>query len=343
MAAHAHRRATLAPDEEARGVPMTLAEAIRDALRQKMLEDHTVYLLGEDIGRLGGFFHVTEGLMAEYGENRVIDMPLNETAIVGAAIGMALAGLRPVVEIQQMDFIYPAADQIINELAKIRYRSGGQFSAPVVIRTPYGGGIRGGLYHSQSSEAMFLHVPGLKVVTPSTPADAKGLLMAAMEADDPVLFLEPRRLYSRAQGEVLFEAYRTPIGVGRIARHGGDVTLIAYGAMVPVALEAAETLSAVGLECEVLDLRSLNPWDQKLVFDSVARTRRVAILHEAPVTCGFGAELSACISEELFDVLLSPVLRIGGFDVPYPFALEHLYDIGPRRVERAIKQLLAGQ
>jgi pyruvate dehydrogenase E1 component beta subunit len=318
---------------------MTLAEALRDALRLKVAEDPSVYLLGEDIGKLGGFFRVTAGLQSEFGEQRVIDTPLNETAILGAAIGMAIAGLRPVVEIQQMDFIYPASDQIINELAKLRFRSGGQFAAPVVIRAPYGGKVGGGLYHSQSCESMFLNVPGLKVVTPSGPADAKGLLVAALEDPDPVLFLEPKRFYSQRPEEVPLGIYRTPIGTARIVRSGADVTVVTYGPMVAVALAVAETLIAVGIDCEVIDLRSLNPWDEPLVFESVARTRRAAVLHEAPRTCGFGAELSARITEELFGTLKAPVARIAGFDTPYPFALEHLYDLSPERVARMIQRL----
>jgi pyruvate dehydrogenase E1 component beta subunit len=328
------------PAGEVQTASLNLRDALNDALRIKMLEDPRIYLLGEDIGRMGGFYRVTAGLQAELGEERVIDTPLSETALVGAAIGMALSGLRPVVEIQQMDFIYPAADQIINELAKLRYRSAGQFAAPVVIRMPYGGGIGGGLYHSQSCEALFLHVPGLKVVTPATAVDAKGLLISALEAEDPVLFLEPKKLYAASLEEVPVESYRVPLGIGRVARPGRDATLVTYGAMVPVALAAAE-MAAGEIDCEVIDLRSLSPWDEALVFESVARTGCAAVLHEAPLTCGFGAEVSARITEELFKDLRAPVKRIAGFDTPYPFALEDLYHPGPKRVLHGLRRLCA--
>lgn len=334
------RAETVRHAREVRTVSLSLREALNHALRTKMLEDRSIYLLGEDIGRMGGFYRVTAGLQERLGEDRVIDTPLSETALVGAAVGMALSGLRPVVEIQQMDFIYPATDQIVNELAKLRYRSGGQFAAPVVIRMPYGGGIGGGLYHSQSCEALFLHVPGLKVVTPATAVDAKGLLISALESEDPVLFLEPKKLYAASPEEVPVEAYRVPIGVARVARPGREMTLVTYGGMVPVALEAAE-MAAVEIDCEVIDLRSLNPWDESLVFESIARTGLAAVLHEAPLTCGFGAELSARITEELFKVLRAPVKRIAGFDTPYPFALEDLYHPGPKRVLHGLRRLWA--
>lgn len=319
--------------------PMNLQEAINDALRLKMAEDESVYLMGEDIGRMGGVFRVTSGLQARFGPERVLDSPLSETALVGAAIGMALLGLRPVVEIQFMDFIYPAADQIVNELARLRYRSGGQFAAPIVIRAPCGGGIRGGLYHSQSPEAMFLHVPGLKVVTPSSPAAAKGLLISALEDEDPVLFLEPKRLYKLTREEVPVAAYRTPLGAGEVVRRGGDLTLITYGGMVNVALQAAR-LAEGEVDCEVIDLRTLNPWDEALVLESVARTRRAAVLHEAPTNCGFGAEISARITEELFSELRGPVTRITGYDTHYPFALESVFYPDPQRVLHALRGML---
>jgi len=315
---------------------MNLQQAINDALRLKMAEDEHIYLMGEDIGTLGGIFQVTAGLKAQFGEDRVIDTPLSETAIVGAAIGMALFGLRPVVEIQFMDFIYPAADQIINELAKLRYRSGGQFTAPVVIRAPYGGGIGGGVYHSQSSEAMFLHVAGLKVVTPANPVDAKGLLIASLEAEDPVLFLEPKRLYKLFKAEVPLSIYRVPLGKGKIVRAGKDMTLVAYGGTVHVALQVAK-MAAAEIDCEVIDLRTLSPWDESLVFESVSKTHRAAVLHEAPTNCGFGAEISARITEEMFTELEAPVMRITGFDTPYPYALERIYYPHPDRVFRMIQ------
>ncbi len=319
---------------------MDLQEALNDALRLKMAEDKRIYLMGEDIGAMGGVFRVTSGLQAEFGEDRVIDSPLSETALVGAAIGMAMFGLRPVVEIQFMDFIYPAVDQIINELAKLRYRSGGQFTAPVVIRAPYGGGIRGGLYHSQSAEAVFLNVPGLKVVTPSNPSDAKGLLVAALEDQDPVLFLEPKRLYKLFREEVPVSTFRVPLGKGKVVRRGRDITLIAYGGMVRVALEAAQIAKAAELDCEVIDLRTLNPWDEALVFESVAKTRRAAVLHEAPLSCGFGAEISARINEEMFSALAVPVRRLAGYDTHYPYALETAYYPNPVRVFNVLREML---
>lgn len=319
---------------------MNLQEAINDALRLKMDEDDRIYLMGEDIGAMGGVFRVTQGLQAQFGADRVLDSPLSETALVGAAIGMAMFGLRPVVEIQFMDFIYPAADQIINELARLRYRSGGQFTAPVVIRAPYGGGIRGGLYHSQSAEAVFLNVPGLKIVTPSSPADAKGLLIASLEDEDPVLFLEPKRLYKLYRQEVPLSAFRLPLGKGEVVRCGKDITIVAYGGMVRVALEAATLAEAVHIDCEVIDLRTLNPWDEAIVLASVAKTRRAAVLHEAPSNCGFGAEISARITEEMFDELRTPVRRITGYDTHYSYALESVYYPNPFRVCNMIREIL---
>jgi pyruvate dehydrogenase E1 component beta subunit len=323
-----------------RTASMDLQEALNDALRLKLAEDDRVHLMGEDIGVLGGIFRVTEGLQAQFGEERVLDSPLSETALVGAAIGMALLGLRPVVEIPFTDFIYPAADQIINELATLRYRSGGQFCAPVLIRAPYGGGIGGGLYHSQSNEALFLRVPGLKVVTPSTPRDAKGLLIAALEDEDPVLFLEPKRLYKLYKEEVPLDAYRVPLGQGAVVRRGKDITLIAYGSTVHTALQAARLAEAEDIDCEVIDLRTLNPWDEATVFESVSGTRRAAVLHEAPKNCGFGAEISARITEELFSTLRGPVRRITGYDTHYPYALESVYFPNPARVLNMIREAL---
>jgi 2-oxoisovalerate dehydrogenase E1 component beta subunit len=330
----------LSADESAPAcAAMNLAAALNDALRLKMSQDQRIYLIGEDVGAMGGVFRVTSGLQAEFGEVRIIDSPLSETALVGAAVGMAMGGLRPIVEIQFMDFIYPAVDQIINELAKLRYRSGGQFSAPVVIRAPYGGGIGGGLYHSQSSEAVFLNVPGLKVVTPSNPADAKGLLIAALEDNDPVLFLEPKRLYKLFTEQVPISAFRVPLGKGAIVRRGRDLTLIAYGGMVRVALEAAELAATAQVDCEVIDLRTLNPWDEEIVLESVARTQSAVVLHEAPLNCGFGAEISARITEELFRDLRTPVRRVGGYDTHYPYGLETSYYPTAVRVFNQIREL----
>ncbi|HZW37494.1 MAG TPA: alpha-ketoacid dehydrogenase subunit beta, partial [Candidatus Deferrimicrobiaceae bacterium] len=267
---------------------MTLVQAVHDALLEEMERDPRIVLLGEDIGKNGGVFRATEGLWERFGGERVIDTPLAEAGIVGMAIGMALAGLRPVAEIQFADFIYPAFDQIVSELAKFRYRSAGQFTAPVVIRTPSGGGIKGGHYHSQSPEAFFIHAAGLKVVMPSTPADAKGLLASAMRDPDPVIFLEPKALYRTAKGEVPDGDHAVPLGKARVVRRGSDVTIVTYGATVRVAEEAAALAESGGTAVEVIDLRTLWPLDIEAVIGSVERTGRAVVLHEAPRTCGFG-------------------------------------------------------
>ena len=317
---------------------LTMVQAITDALRTGMRRDHRIVLLGEDIGRNGGVFRLTEGLQAEFGDERVLDTPLAENGIVGAAIGMALYGLRPVCEIQFADFIFPAFDQIVSELAKFRYRSNGQYSCPVVIRAPYGGGIRGGLYHSQSPEAYFAHTPGLNVVIPATAEDAKGLLLAALDSPDPTVFLEPKRLYRHVKGEVAEGHYVTPLGVARQVRRGDTVSLIAYGAMVPVCEEAAaRAKSELGVSCDVLDLRTLVPLDVNALLDSVRRTGRAIIVQEAPRTCGYGAELAALIAERAITSLEAPVLRVAGFDTPFPYTLEQLYLPDAERVIAAIR------
>ncbi len=304
---------------------MTLVQAVRDAMAVEMERDPRVVVLGEDVGKNGGVFRATEGLWQKFGPQRVIDTPLNETGIVGMAIGMALNGLRPVAEIEFSDFIYPAFDQIVSELAKFRYRSAGQFTAPVVVRAPSGGGIKGGHYHSQSPEAYFIHTAGLKVVMPATPADAKGLLASAMRDPDPVIFLEPKALYRTARGEVPEGDHAVPLGRARVVREGHDVTLLAYGAMVPVAEEAAAKAAGEGIGVEVIDLRTLWPLDIETVVRSVEMTGRAIVLHEAPRTCGFGAELSALIQEKAFLHLKAPVARVTGFDTPFPYALEKSY------------------
>jgi pyruvate dehydrogenase E1 component beta subunit len=320
---------------------MTMVQAIQDALRVALREDPTVVLLGEDVGRNGGVFRVTEGLQAEFGEERVTDTPLAENGIVGTAIGMAIGGLRPVAEIQFVDFIYPAFDQIVSELAKLRWRSNGQYSAPVIVRSPYGGGIKGGLYHSQSPEAYFCHTPGLTVVIPSTPSDAKGLLLSALAGEDPVIFLEPKRLYRAVKEDVPEGMHRVPIGSARIARGGEHVTVLCYGAMVPVAIEAAEQVAAGGTSAEVVDLRTLSPLDSETMLASVRRTGRVVVLHEAPRTCGYGAELSALIAEKALTSLLAPIARVTGYDTPFPYTLEHSYLPDATRVVRAIEHVMS--
>jgi len=320
---------------------LTMVQAIQDALRVALREDARVVVLGEDVGKNGGVFRVTEGLQAEFGATRVADTPLAENGIVGGAIGMALYGLKPVAEIQFVDFIYPAFDQIVSELAKMRWRSAGQYGCPVVVRAPYGGGIRGGLYHSQSPEAYFCHTAGLVTVIPATPADAKGLLLAALAGDDPVIFLEPKRLYRSTREDVPEGHYTTPIGAARVARAGEHCTVLAYGAMVAVSLEAAAEAAARGWSLEVLDLRTLVPLDAEAMLASVRKTGRVVIVHEAPRTCGFGAELAAQIAEQALTDLQAPVLRVTGYDTPFPYTLEHSYLPDAPRVLRAVEHAMS--
>ena len=314
----------------------TLIQAITEALRLEMRRNPDVVILGEDVGRNGGVFRATDGLQAEFGEERVLDTPLCESGIIGAAVGMALYGLRPVPEIQFMDFIYPAFDQIVSELAKMRYRSGGQYAAPVVIRTPYGGGIKGGHYHSQSTEALFTHTAGLKVVIPSDPYDAKGLLLQSMRQDDPVLFMEPKALYRKAKMEVPDDDYTVPFGKAAVRREGTDMTLVAWGAMVPLCLEAAQRAADDGISCEVLDLRTLVPLDEEAVLESVKKTGRMIIVHEAQRTSGFGGELAAIVAEKALEYLQAPILRVTGFDTPFPYTLEDVYMPDVDRVLRAV-------
>jgi len=316
---------------------LTIVQSINRTLRDAMRADPDVLLLGEDIGVNGGVFRATDGLVKEFGADRVIDTPLSETGIIGTAIGMALYGLKPVAEIQFLDFIYPAFDQIVSELAKFRYRSGGQYPAHVVIRSPYGGGIKGGLYHSQSTEAYFCHTAGIKVVVPSTPADARGLLLSAIDDADPVLFLEPKRIYRSLTGEVPEGPDRVPFGRSRVAREGTDVSLFVYGAMVPPALEAAESLAEAGISAEVVDLRSLVPLDERSVIESVEKTGRAVIVHEAARFCGFGAELGALLAEKALYSLKAPVVRVTGYDTPFPYALENVYLPNADRIAHAAK------
>lgn len=314
----------------------TLIQAITEALRLEMRRNPDVVLLGEDVGRNGGVFRATDGLQAEFGEERVMDTPLCESGIIGAAVGMALYGLRPVPEIQFMDFIYPAFDQIVSELAKFRYRSGGQYPTPVVIRTPYGGGIKGGHYHSQSTEALFTHTAGLKVVIPSDPYDAKGLLIQSLRQEDPVLFMEPKALYRKAKMEVPDEDYVVPFGKAVVRREGTDITLVAWGAMVPVCLDAAQRASDDGISCEVVDLRTLVPLDEETFLESVKKTGRLIVVHEAQRTSGFGGELAAIAAEKALEHLETPVQRVTGFDTPFPYTLEDVYMPDADRVLRAI-------
>jgi pyruvate dehydrogenase E1 component beta subunit len=303
----------------------TMVQAINDALCHEMRRNDRIVILGEDVGKVGGVFRVTQGLWEEFGDDRVIDTPLSESGIIGTAIGMALYGLLPVPEIQFADFIYPAYDQIVSELAKLRWRSGGEYPAKVVIRAPLGGGIRGGLYHSQSPESLFIHVAGLKVVCPSNPYDAKGLLLASIRDPDPVLFFEPKRVYRAARGDVPDGDYTVPLASAAVVRPGRDVTVLAWGAMLFEALSAAEQASGQGVECEVIDLRTLWPVDADAIVASVKKTGRVVVVHEAPKTCGFGAELVALVNEKAFVHLEAPPARVCGFDTPFPYALEMDY------------------
>jgi len=328
---------------------MTMIEAIRDAMDVKLAEDASVLVFGEDVGYFGGVFRCTAGLQKKYGVERVFDTPINESAIVGMAVGMAAQGMRPCVEIQFADYVYPAYDQITQEAARLRHRSNHQFSCPLVVRMPTGGGIFGGQTHSQSPEALFTHVAGLKVVVPATPHDAKGLLIAAIEDPDPVIFLEPKRLYngpfdgnheakatgwtSHPDGEVPEGRYVIEIGKAAIRRPGRDVTVLAYGTMVFVA-EAA--VRACGIDAEIIDLRSLLPLDLDTIAASVAKTGRCIVVHEATRTSGFGAEVIAEIQEACFWSLRSPIQRVTGWDAPYPLAAEWDYFPSPARIARAL-------
>ncbi|MBV8705097.1 MAG: alpha-ketoacid dehydrogenase subunit beta [Acetobacteraceae bacterium] len=328
---------------------MTMIEAIRDAIDVMMARDDRVVVFGEDVGYFGGVFRCTEGLQRRHGKSRCFDTPISETGIVGVAVGMGAYGLRPVAEIQFADYMYPAYDQIVSEAARLRYRSAGEFHAPIVVRMPTGGGIFGGQTHSQSPEALFTHVAGLKTVIPSNPHDAKGLLIAAIEDDDPVIFLEPKRLYNgpfnghhdqpvvpwsrHALSETPEGHFTVALGTAAIRREGAAVTVLAYGTMVHVAEAAA---AETGIDAEVIDLRTLVPLDVEAIERSVAKTGRCVILHEATRTSGFGAELSAQVQERCFHHLEAPILRVTGWDTPYPHAQEWDYFPGPARVARAL-------
>jgi pyruvate dehydrogenase E1 component beta subunit len=319
----------------------TMVQAINQALAAEMARDDRIVLLGEDVGRDGGVFRATEGLFDRFGPERVMDTPLAESAAVGAAIGMAALGLRPVVEIQFMGFIYPAFNQIVSHVARFRNRTRGRFTAPIVIRTPYGAGVGALEHHSESTEAFFCHVPGLTVVVPSSPADAKGLLTAALRGDDPVIFLEPTRLYRAAKQDIAEEPTETPLRRAAVVREGRDLTIVAWGAMVPVAREAATAAEARGLSVEIVDLRTLNPMDRETVLASVRKTGRALVLHEAPKTGGLGAEIAATIGERALLSLSAPVLRVTAPDITVPLPKsEDLYYPNAARVDKAIGELM---
>ena len=320
-----------------------VVQTIHDTLWDQMKEDDRVLVMGEDVGARGGVFRVTAGFLDEFGEQRVIDTPLAESSIVGAAIGMALHGLLPVAEIQFADFIHPAFDQLVSEAARIRYRSAGDFDCPIVVRAPWGGGVHGALYHSQSIEAFYGHVPGLKTVVPSTPYDVKGMLRAAILDPDPVLFLEHKKTYRLIKGDVPDEPYEVPIGVADVKREGDDLTVIAYGLMLHYCLEAAERLQQEeGMSAEVLDLRTIAPLDRQAILDSVSKTSKAMVVYEDNRTFGAGAEVVATIAEELLFELDGPLVRIGGPDIPaMPFAtpLEHYYMPDVERIYAEMKEL----
>ncbi len=316
---------------------MTMLQAINDALHVAMAKDDGVVVLGEDVGRKGGVFGATAGLHEKYGDLRVMNTPLAESGIIGTAVGMAVYGLRPVAEIQFLDFIYPGFDQIVSEIAKFRYRSGGEYPCPLVIRSPSGGGIKGGHYHSQSSESYFIHTPGLRVVMPSTPRDAKGMLLASIFQGDPVVFLEPKALYRHSKEEVETGYFEVDLSKARLVRAGDRVTVVTWGAMVPVCEAAAAKAAERGVSAEVIDLRGLLPWDAEAVLASVRKTGRLVVVQEAPRTLGFAAEVAATVAEKAIESLRAPVARVSGFDTPFPYALEHVYKPDATRVANAIE------
>jgi len=322
----------------------TYIEAIRETLASEMRRDEAMIILGEDVGKKGGVFLATDGLFDEFGGERVLDTPLSESLIVGAAIGAGVNGLRPVPEIQFADFIFPAFNQILSEAARLRYRSNGAFHCPITIRAPYGGGVHGALYHSQSVEAFFAHIPGLKVVIPSTPYDAGGLLRSSIRDDDPVLYFEHKKLYRSLRGEVPDSDYTVPLGQAKVTREGSGVTVIAYGMMANYALEAAEIADSEGTSVEVVDLRTLRPLDTDTILHSVRKTGRAVVVYEDNRFGGYGAEICAILAEEAFDHLDAPVTRVAGPEVPgvpYSHALEDWFMVNPEKILEAVRTVAA--
>ncbi|MGH8222948.1 MAG: alpha-ketoacid dehydrogenase subunit beta [Woeseiaceae bacterium] len=335
---------------------MNMIEAIRSALDVTMSRDPNVVILGEDVGYFGGVFRCTDGLQRKYGEHRVIDAPIAEGGIIGAAIGMGVNGLRPVAEIQFADYIYPGFDQVVSELARLRYRTGGDFFSPVTIRTPCGGGIRGGQTHSQSPEGIFTHVSGIKTVMPSNPYDAKGLLISSIESNDPIVFFEPKRIYNgpfdgdpdkpavswatHPKGEVPADYYTVPLGVAEVVQSGGELTIITYGTLVHVAQAAAR---ATGVDAEIIDVRTLSPLDITALAESVKKTGRCLIAHEATRFSGYGAELAATVQEQCFYYLEAPIERVAGWDTPYPHAFEWQYFPGQKRIAAGIRKVMEAE
>lgn len=323
---------------------MTLIQAIHDAMDEEMARDPHVFITGEDVGPRGGVFRATQGLFDKYGRDRVIDSPLSESSIVAVGIGAALAGMRPICEIQFADFIHPAFNQIVQEAARFCYRSGGEWPVGMVIRAPYGGGVGGGLYHSQSVEALFAHVPGLKVVIPGTPYDAKGLLKSAVRDGNPVLFFETKKGYRLIKGEVPEGEYTVPLGQARVTRTGNDLTVYAYGIMHFYTLQAAEQVAQEGIDCEVVDIRTLVPLDRRTVLDSVKKTGKALIVHEDNLFLGYGAEIAAIIAGEAFEYLDAPVMRYGGPDIPaVPFShtMQDFFMPNPGKIAETIRKLAA--
>jgi 2-oxoisovalerate dehydrogenase E1 component beta subunit len=323
---------------------LTLIDAIKMAMDEELERDPRVFITGEDVGERGGVFRATQGLHAKYGPTRLVDSPLAELSIVAVGIGAALADLRPICEIQFADFIHPAFNQIVNEAAKMYYRSGGQWTVPLTIRAPYGGGISGALYHSQSVEAFFAHVPGLKIVIPSTPYDAKGLLKSAVRDPNPVLFFEPKKGYRAIKGEVPEDEYTVPIGPARVAREGRDISVFAYGMMAHYATLAAEQLAEEGIDAEIVDLRTLLPVDRGAILESVKKTGKALIIHEDNLTLGYGAEVAAVIADEGFEYLDGPVKRLGGPDVPampYAHSMQEFFMPNPDKIAEAIRELVS--
>jgi pyruvate dehydrogenase E1 component beta subunit len=322
---------------------LTLVQAVRDGLQTEMQRDEDVLVMGEDVGKNGGVFRATDGLYEEFGEDRVIDTPLAEAGIVGTAIGMAAYGLRPVPEIQFMGFIYPAFDQIVSHAARLRTRSRGRFECPLVVRAPYGGGIRAPEHHSESTEAMFAHQPGLKVQIPSTPYDTKGMLISAIRDPDPVIFLEPKLIYRAFREDVPDEPYEVPLGEAAVRREGSDISVFTWGAMTRPTLEAAEELAEDdGIDAEVVDLRSMSPLDKDAIVESFKKTGRAAVVHEAPKSGGLGGEIASIIQEEALLYQEAPVERITGFDTPFPlYALEDYYLPEPARIKKGIRDAVS--
>jgi 2-oxoisovalerate dehydrogenase E1 component beta subunit len=321
-----------------------MVEAVRDAMFEEMKRDERIIVMGEDVGE-GGVFRATEGFLSEFGEMRCMDTPLAEACIVGAALGASLNGIRPIAEIQFADFIHPAFDQIVSEVARLHYRSNGAWSVPITIRTPYGAGIHGGPYHSQSIEAFYAHVPGLKVITVATPYDAKGLLKSAIRDPNPVMFLEHKKAYRLYRQDIPDDDYTIPIGAADIKRAGSDVTLVTYGMMVHHSLAAAETVEAEdGVSVEVIDLRTVSPWDKECVLESVRKTGKVLIVYEDNFTGGFGAEVAATIAQDAFEYLDAPIIRVASPDVPiapYAGVLEEYILPNPQKIAEGVRKLAA--